>query len=264
MSQAVIDEALPAPAIVDEATDRVPVAPLVRSAIEVLRSQDIQELPDAQLEEDFSELHRSVEALQAELLRRLASIERRRTFEREGHLSAVSWLASRFKIAYGLAREYVRTARALEHMPHAARAAQSGDVSMSQLRILADARQADPRAFAHVEPELVEAARRHSVAGLGRVAGSWREAVEAGHQVDRDERLRARRRLHASPSFEGMVRVDADLDPETGECLLTALRAVMDAEARSTSEDDRPPAQRRATRWGRSAGAGSTARTGPR
>jgi hypothetical protein len=47
-----------------------------------------------------------------------------------------------------------------------------------------------------------------------------------------------------------MVRVDGDLDPETGETLLTALRAVMDAEARSGSPDGRTAAQRRADALG--------------
>ena len=58
------------------------------------------------------------------------------------------------------------------------------------------------------------------------------------------------RRLHASVSLLGMVRVDGDLDPETGESLLTALRAVLDAEARSGAADDRTPAQRRADALG--------------
>src|SRR5436190_64623 len=48
-----------------------------------------------------------------------------------------------------------------------------------------------------------------------------------------------------------MVRVDGDLDPETGETLLTALGAVLDSEARSrTEEDHRTPAQRRADALG--------------
>jgi hypothetical protein len=56
--------------------------------------------------------------------------------------------------------------------------------------------------------------------------------------------------LHASVSLLGMVRVDGDLDPETGESLLTALRAVLDAESRSGAADDRTPAQRRADALG--------------
>jgi len=44
-----------------------------------------------------------------------------------------------------------------------------------------------------------------------------------------------------------MVRVDGDLDPETGETLLTALDAVMDADARAAHDDEvRSVAQRRA------------------
>ena len=58
------------------------------------------------------------------------------------------------------------------------------------------------------------------------------------------------RRLHASRTFGGMVRVDGDLDPETGETVLTAIRAVMDHEARSGAEDSRSPAQRRADALG--------------
>ena len=44
--------------------------------------------------------------------------------------------------------------------------------------------------------------------------------------------------------------MDGDLDPETGETLLCALRAVLDAESRSGEGDDRTPGQRRADALG--------------
>jgi Domain of unknown function (DUF222)/HNH endonuclease len=48
-----------------------------------------------------------------------------------------------------------------------------------------------------------------------------------------------------------MVRLDGNLDPETGETLITALRAVLDADARARDpEDNRSPAQRRADALG--------------
>ena len=48
-----------------------------------------------------------------------------------------------------------------------------------------------------------------------------------------------------------MVRVDGDLDPETGQTLISALRAVTDAEARTGEGPDlRSPAQRRADALG--------------
>src|SRR5438093_1391609 len=88
-----------------------------RSSIEALQAEGLAELPDARIEEDFAELHRAVEQLEVERLRRLAEIERRRLFERDGHLSAAAWLAHTFKVAWGTAREHLRIARGLEEMP---------------------------------------------------------------------------------------------------------------------------------------------------
>jgi hypothetical protein len=223
----------------------------LRSVVEELRSATLPELPDALIEEDFSELHRAVELLEAERLRRLAEIDRRRLFERDGHLSAASWLAARFKVAWGRATEQVRMARGLEEMPLARDALQRGDLSMSGLRVLVAARDADHEAFGRSEEHLVEAGRIHSVADLQRVAAYWRQAVERDHATRGEDELREQRRLHASVSLLGTVRVDGNLDPETGETLLTALGAVLDADARSRGEDDgRTPAQRRADALG--------------
>jgi hypothetical protein len=223
----------------------------LRSVVEELRSDTLPGLPDALIEEDFSELHRAVELLEAERLRRLAEIDRRRLFERDGHLSAASWLASRFKVSWGTAREQVRIARGLEDMPETRRALHEGELSMSAVRVLVATRDADPSAFERSEGTLVEAARIHSMTDLGRVAAYWRQAVEREQALEGDEKLRERRRLHASVSLLGMLRVDGDLDPETGETLLTALSAVLDSEAHSRGEDDdRTPAQRRADALG--------------
>jgi hypothetical protein len=223
----------------------------LRSVVDALRSETLPELPDARIEEDFAELQRAVELLEVERLRRLSEIDRRRIFERDGHLSAAAWLATTFKVAWGSARQSVRVARALEVMPKTRRAHEDGDISMSGVRLLVMAREADPSAFEREEAQLVEAARIHSMEDLQRVAAYWQQAVEREHSLEGDDKLRERRRLHASVSFLGMVRVDGDLDPEAGETLLTALRAVLDAESRSRSQDDlRSPAQRRADALG--------------
>jgi hypothetical protein len=126
----------------------------------------------------------------------------------------------------------------------------SGEVTMSAVRLLAGARDVDPEAFAQGERSLVEAARIHSVGDLGRVVGYWRERVEYERAPEGEDPRRARRRLHASVTLGGMVRVDGDLDPETGESLMTALRAVLDTEARSGQREERTPAQRRADALG--------------
>ncbi len=136
-------------------------------------------------------------------------------------------------------------------MPETRQALDAGDLSMSAAKVLVAARDADPEEFRASETQLVEAARIHSVGDLQRVAAYWRQAVERERALEGDEKVRAQRRLHASVTFLGMVRVDGDLDPETGETLLTALRAVLDAESRSgDGDDDRTPAQRRADALG--------------
>jgi hypothetical protein len=220
------------------------------SVIEAFRSESLAELPDAQLEEGFTELQRGVQALELERLRRLAEIDRRGSFAREGYLSAVAWLGDTHRLTWGAAKDAVMTARALEQMPRVAEALGAGEVSLPVARMLVQAREADPEAFAAAEELLVEAARRHGAQDLHRVLAHWRAAVQAG--PGRDEKLRARRRLHASATLDGMVRVDGDLDPENGQLLLTALGAVLDADARSggDSEDGRAPCQRRADALG--------------
>ncbi len=141
----------------------------LRSAIGVWQSEILAELPDAVIEEDFADLHRVSELVESERLRRLAELERRGVHERDGHVSVVSWLASRFKVAWGAARDSVRVARSLEHMPVVRRALEDGELSLSAVRALAQAREVEPEAFARSESTLVEAAGVHSVGDLHRV-----------------------------------------------------------------------------------------------
>jgi hypothetical protein len=136
-------------------------------------------------------------------------------------------------------------------MPVTRRALEEGELPLPAAGMLVEARDSDPEAFGRSEGQLVEAARLHSMPDLRRVVAFWREAAEKERSIGGDDRLRARRRLHASVTYLGMVRLDGDLDPETGETVMTALQAVLDFESRSRGEDDdRTPAQRRADALG--------------
>ncbi len=223
----------------------------LRSALDALRTEVLAELPDARVEEDFIDLHRAIEQLEVERLRRLAEIERRRLYARDGHLSVASWLVATLRVSWGSARGESRVARALDDMLITRRALEAGDVSLPAARVLVEARRDDPVAFERSESQLVDAARLHTIGELQRAVAHWRARLARERSLDGDDELRSRRRLHASPTFLGMVRIDGDLDPETGETLLTALGAVLDAEARgSAAGDDRTPAQRRADALG--------------
>src|SRR5215471_12953968 len=104
-----------------------------------MRAEDVTRLPDARAEEDFAELQRASELLEAERLRRLADLERRGVHRRDGHVSAASWLATIFNIGWGQAKSELRMARALESMPESAKALESGDVSLAAVKLLTQA-----------------------------------------------------------------------------------------------------------------------------
>jgi hypothetical protein len=143
-------------------------------------------------------------------------------------------------------------ARALQSMPETREALVAGEVSLSAARVLVAARETDQEAFSDSEALLVEAARRHSIGDLGKAASHWRNAALSKRMLAGDEDpLVKRRRLHLSPTMFGMVRIDGDLDPDTGETVLTAVRSFVDGEVRSGSPaDGRTPAQRRADALG--------------
>jgi hypothetical protein len=224
----------------------------LRSVLEAWEAEDPRGLADAGVEEGFAELHRASERLEALKLRWLGELDRRQAWAQDGYLSTASWLKRRFRVAGGTAAGEVRLARSLAEMPRASEALGEGTVSMGAVKVLAAAREADPGAYGESEEVLVAAARDLDLSALGRVVTYWRHAaLDAGDGPGSEQALAERRRLHVSPTVFGMVRIDGDLDPETGENVLVALRAVLDAEARSLDpEDYRTPAQRRADALG--------------
>jgi hypothetical protein len=221
----------------------------LQSALEEIQAQDPDRIDEAALVDGYAELDRAVEELSAMRLRWLGSIERRGTYANDGHLSITSWLAQRFRKTWSAASRLVRAARALEQMPATREALESGEITSSAVDVLTPAREVDPQAFAQAEDYLVEAATTLSIPDLGRVVGTWRRAAEDARGPESSQVAYERRRLHVSPTLAGMVRVDGDLDPETGQTVITALRAVCDTDVRA-EEDVRTPPQRRADALG--------------
>jgi hypothetical protein len=132
-------------------------------------------------------------------------------------------------------------------MPATREALAEGELAESAVALLVSARETNSQEFAEAESLLVEAARELEPRDLRRAVAYWREAADQEEALLNQERAWERRRLHVSQTMFGMVRVDGDLDPETGQTLISALRAVQDADARNGDSDaSRTPAQRRA------------------
>jgi uncharacterized protein DUF222/HNH endonuclease len=221
----------------------------LRSALEELRSEDLRFSSDAELDTDLEELEQAAGVLEAEVSRRLAEVDERGSYRREGYLSLSSWLAQRFRMACSAAAQQSHVARALAHMTVTRDALAQGELPRSAVRVLVSARELNPDRFAAAEETLVQAAQNLSSRDLRRAVAYWRQAADPDGAVGDAEQLVQLRRLHVSPTLDGTVRVDGDLDPDTGQTLLTALRSVEDASARA-SGDRRTSAQRRADALG--------------
>jgi Domain of unknown function (DUF222)/HNH endonuclease len=226
----------------------------LRSVCDELRIRDLRAISDDELATYLDDLERTDRFVDAERARAVAELERREVFARDGHLSLASWMVARHGVAPSTAAGHVRMARALEQMPVAADALASGEVSSAAVSLLASAQEAAPGPFERAEDALVDAARSLPVMKLRDAVAQWRETADAERAVEDEERRFERRRLHLSAALDGMVRVDGELDPVTGQTVLTALRAVEDADVRSRegsgTEDSRTPAQRRADALG--------------
>jgi hypothetical protein len=222
----------------------------LRSSLDELGAEDLRHTSDEVLEADFMELERAAGALEAQLARRAAEIDRRGSFGRDGYLSMSSWLAHRLRMAFSAATQLVRMARALEHMPRTREAMSQGEISRSAAAVLVAAHEVDPAEFSRVEEALVDTAGALPIRDLKRAVAHWRDVVDHRRAEEDAEHVFQLRRLHVSPTLEGMVRVDGDLDPETGQVLMTALRSVLDTEERRPGADRRTFAQRRADALG--------------
>jgi Domain of unknown function (DUF222)/HNH endonuclease len=75
-------------------------------------------------------------AASAETLRAVAAYDERRLWEDDGATSMSAWLAARYGLAKGTAREWVRVAHALQELPAIAEAYARGRLSWDQLRPL--------------------------------------------------------------------------------------------------------------------------------
>ncbi len=222
----------------------------LRSALDELRSEDLRFASDDGLADDLGELERASRVLEAERARRLVEVEERGIWSLDGHLSLVSWLAARLRMGFARATSQVRTARALQDMPVTAEAFGAGEVSSEAVRLLMDARQVAPEPFREAERMLVEAAGKLSIRDFRHAIAYWRQAADSVAAEERASLAHRFRHLYVSPTLDGMVRVDGNLDPECGQTLITALRTVEDAWARDGAEDARTAPQRRADALG--------------
>lgn len=196
------------------------------SFVHQFANEDLSRLDDRSLEQDVVEVARAIDMLSAQLMVRIAEIDRRKTFAFDGFLSTQAWVASACDMGAGTTRRKVAVAQSLESMPETAARFSAGDISNDKVSILADAVDAYPGRFSIDEPMLLGFADDLSVADFRKAVTYWKHLQDQEAAVTDSEAFRSRRWLHISQTFEGMVRIDGQLDRESGEVVIEALAAA--------------------------------------
>jgi hypothetical protein len=176
----------------------------LRSALQELRTEDVGSLGHEQLEADLQELERLSDVLLSEKARRIAVIDRRESWRKDGFTSCVAWAVGKLRMGHSRAKELVSTARALQEMPETKEALADGEVSSSAVAVLVSARERNPREFRASEAELLEKAERLPVTALRTEALAWGMAADGQVEAEeRAERMYTRRRLDVALTVEG-------------------------------------------------------------
>jgi Domain of unknown function (DUF222)/HNH endonuclease len=203
----------------------------LRSALDEIQTVDPRRVPDEELEQGVLEMQRASDVMLAARGRWLAEVERRRTYRRDGYLSAAAWLADRGRMSFAAAKREACIAQALERMPVARQALCEGDISSSAVQVLAGAQETNPDEFEDAEAMLVNAARAMPVRELSVTTAEWTREVDAS-SGELERRMFERRSFTLAPTPTGTWRARGELDPETGHVVHTAMRSVIDAQVR--------------------------------
>jgi hypothetical protein len=136
-------------------------------------------------------------------------------------------------------------AEALQEMPETMRAFRAGRVCQSKVKLLAQAQTLAPEQFAQDEARLLAEVAAVSPQQAPGLLAAWKQTADAGAAEAEAERLHARRALHLSKGWSGMLHLSGDLDPAGGLIVQAAIRSLSDP-ANLNPQGTRTPAQARA------------------
>jgi hypothetical protein len=205
----------------------------------------LDDLFDDQLEQAIIGLKRDIDGAHARLLAMVEELDRRQIPATEHRLSTMNWLGYFCRMSPSEASGITKAARSLAHMPQVEQAALAGDVPSASLRVLAQARDRHPDAFAAHESVFAELATSLDARDLRRAVSYWEQQIDYPAALDTAASLRDQRRLFLHQTYEGMWSAFGDLDPESGHVVSTALRSHTDP-ANLDPDDRRAVPQRTA------------------
>ena len=163
------------------------------------------------------------------------------TWRDEGHRSPASWMAEKTGTGVGDALNALETSSALASLPETSDALKRGELSHSQLTIIAGAAADNPTS----ERELLRAAADHSLKALKERAAQVRAAASSAEQENaRYRAIHKARHVRHWVDPDGAFRLDARLTPDAGARFLSALKEEADVrfDAARQAQQEEPPA----------------------
>lgn len=201
-------------------------------------------LGDGELVPELQRLQRIITRAEARTAEIIAVAHRRGVPQAHGFGSPTAWLIAATGDPPPICRSRVRVALALSEMDHTRGAFRAGDLPQCRVRLLVDAYQGSPELFRRDESLLVQQAHRLSVRVFPLALAHWRRLADPDGALADAGRAFERRRLCLSATWQGMVRLDGDLDPESGAMVMQAVGSLAEPWALEPG-DTRSPQQRR-------------------
>ncbi len=170
----------------------------------------------------IAELSAHIQAATYRLLVLIREFDQRHGWHNQGARSCAHWLNWRTGLDLGAAREKVRVARALEHLPRISEAMNGGEVSYSKVRAMTRVATPDN------EAELLGFAKAGTAAHVERLVRVWRR-VDRATECQEARNQRRHRYLRAYTDEDGMLVLRGRLPADVGAAVLKALEAAEEA-----------------------------------
>jgi hypothetical protein len=202
-------------------------------------------LADGEMVPELQRLAWIVARAQARAAEVIAAAHQRGLPQAQGFGSPTAWLIAATGEPPAVCRSRVRVALALRHMPLTMQAFSQGELSEPRVRLLVEAHEAAPEVFSRDERLLVSQACSLSARVFPKALAHWHRLADPDGALADAGKAFEHRRLFVSVTWEGMTRLDGDLDPESGEIVLKAIGSLAESWALEPG-DTRSPQQRRA------------------
>ncbi|MGH9302960.1 MAG: DUF222 domain-containing protein [Acidimicrobiales bacterium] len=189
-----------------------------------------REMPLEHLEAEICTLAGHLDAATCRWLLLVGDFDRRRGWAVDGLRSCAHWLMWRCGLNLVAAREKVRVAHCLDHLPATTAAFSRGEVSYAKVRALTRAASPD------TEVELLSLAKTATAAQLEHLVRCYRKVRSMDEESGLARRAEESRYLRDWTDEDGCVVIKARLSPDQGAIVLAALEKVIDSQKHDSAE----------------------------